>query len=147
MSMYFGSIPAQFSLTPSLMIWVLGQGALRKFINNTKLREMVIHQRIFLPYRGTWMGWRYGLTGTHECKQGEITGEEQTYAPICVGGQQTGNILAEKDLRILVDTWLKKYAAKKANEILRFMRRSIWADWEDILSLCALLVRSLLTFI
>lgn len=58
-------------------------------------------------------------------------GEEQTHAPICVGGQQTRNILAEKDLRILVDAWLnmrQKCAAKKGNSILKFIRRSVPAD-------------------
>ncbi|KAK4818703.1 hypothetical protein QYF61_017924 [Mycteria americana] len=77
-----------------------------------------------------------------EVQQGEVQspapGEEQPQAPVCAGSHATGKGLGKKDLGILVDTKLTMsqqgtLAAKKANVILGFIRKSIFSRLREVI--------------
>lgn len=55
----------QSCLTPSLMIWMMGQSSPAATLQVTETwEEWLIQQGVILPPRRTSAGWRNGLTGT-----------------------------------------------------------------------------------
>ena len=79
--------------------------------------------------------------------QGPAPGEEQPHAPVQAGADLLGSSSAERDLDFLVDDRVtmsqqRALAAKKANGILRCIRRSVGSRAREVLlPLCSALVR------
>jgi len=87
--------------------------------------EWLMHERVVLPSRGTWTGWRNGLTEL----QRPASGEEQPQHQYMLGANRLESSFAEHVPGVPVDTRLNSQqcalAAKKALSIPGCMRRSI----------------------
>ena len=105
------ALPVQSS---SLTSWMMGQGACsagRQMTSNWE--ERLVFHSVALPCRGTWTGWKIGwkeppetLLNKEACKVLPL-GRNTLRHQYSLGATQLGSSMAEKELRILVDTRLK----------------------------------------
>jgi len=104
-------------------------------------KEWLIHRKAVLPFSETWTGWRVGQRGSSfnkgKCRVLHL-GRNNPMHLYRLGVDLLENSSVKRDLGVLVDDRLTMsqpcaLAAKKANGILRYIRRSVASRLRDVL--------------